>query len=181
MRLLLGDSGDDCENAGGNTCGNSRNTYCSPGIHGETYLNTTAQLATTQQGATDLMLVQSWIRELIEGEEGVRIASKFHEEEIDVEALAEFNQDELMKYGVHKVGWQKKLMGRARKEYVARSSGTTGRLPNCCVCLHDHAANVAMGPCGHVCVCSGCADENQLSECPICQDAIQYKLKIFLS
>jgi hypothetical protein len=70
-----------------------------------------------------------------------------------VEALAEFSQDELMKYGVNKAGWRKKLLGRARKEYAARSVSVGGGRCAGVVCLCVGGGREGWYVC--VCVCGG--------------------------
>lgn len=128
--------------------------------------------------SNDLMLVQSWIHELMAGDANLsKVAAKFRDEAIDLEALSELSEDELTKYGVVKHGWRKKLMRRARDERVG-SSLTAGRMPECCVCM-ERLVNIALGPCGHLCVCESCA--GPFKECPLCKEGIEYRLKVFFS
>ena len=55
---------------------------------------------------------------------------------------------------------------RAQKALDAAANAR--RLPACCICLTEEVTN--MYPCGHMCVCSGCASTNAVSrKCPICR------------
>ena len=51
----------------------------------------------------------------------------------------------------------------------------------CCVCL-DEAKSHAFVPCGHLCVCAGCAESIMSSlkkECPSCRGPAAHVVKIF--
>jgi len=48
----------------------------------------------------------------------------------------------------------------------------------CSICLEKDKC-VAFFPCGHLCTCEACANNNSLKNCPICRSIIQNKLKIF--
>ena len=56
--------------------------------------------------------------------------------------LQELSENELIHYGVSKVGWRKKLMSRARDEHRRRHI-TTAKMPDCCICL-ERPVSVAM-------------------------------------
>ena len=73
----------------------------------------------------DVELVQRWLRDLV----GLppAVSRRFHDEAVDVEALVEFSSCELTNLGVSKMGWQKKLLRRAREELQARSSTSSKR------------------------------------------------------
>lgn len=47
----------------------------------------------------------------------------------------------------------------------------------CCVCL-DGKSNMALIPCGHVCLCFNCS--KSFTECPICRLQIENKVQIFI-
>lgn len=51
----------------------------------------------------------------------------------------------------------------------------------CVVCL-DHVANVAFGPCGHMCTCPACADTivQRRSPCPLCREPIETAQNVFV-
>ena len=49
--------------------------------------------------------------------------------------------------------------------------------PECVVCL-DGEAVVAILPCGHRCVCEGCATL-QMTQCPMCRQPVQDMKRIF--
>ena len=73
----------------------------------------------------DVELVQRWLRDLV----GLppAVSRRFHDEAVDVEALVELDDRELTNLGVSKMGWQKKLVRRAREELQARSSTSSKR------------------------------------------------------
>jgi hypothetical protein len=51
----------------------------------------------------------------------------------------------------------------------------------CCVCL-DEAKSHAFVPCGHLCVCAGCAESiisSLKKECPSCRCPAAHVMKIF--
>jgi len=48
----------------------------------------------------------------------------------------------------------------------------------CALCLAA-AANMAMVPCGHLCLCKGCATENEFTECPICRCQVSTIMPIY--
>eukprot|EP00929_Paragymnodinium_shiwhaense_P002650 TRINITY_DN102957_c0_g1_i1.p1 TRINITY_DN102957_c0_g1~~TRINITY_DN102957_c0_g1_i1.p1 ORF type:complete len:505 (-),score=26.94 TRINITY_DN102957_c0_g1_i1:288-1664(-) len=47
---------------------------------------------------------------------------------------------------------------------------------SCVICL-NRSPDVAFDPCGHLCVCSNCADG--LTSCPMCRDQVSKKLRIY--
>jgi len=55
-------------------------------------------------------------------------------------------------------------------------SGTGGGA--CAVCLEE-PLEVALRPCGHVCVCLECADK--LDRCPMCRSVVKRKTRVYLS
>ena len=56
----------------------------------------------------------------------------------------------------------------ARAQKALDTAANARRLPACCICLTEEVTN--MYPCGHMCVCSGCASTNAVSrKCPICR------------
>lgn len=57
------------------------------------------------------------------------------------------------------------------------SSGGGGRRPYCVVCM-SKPEEVAVDPCGHMSMCSGCA--SMVKECPVCRSPINKLLKIFV-
>ena len=85
---------------------------------------------------------------------------------------------------------------RARVEAYGRSSNVqiTGHQSNhhCAVCVvcHESKAQIAMVPCGHVCLCTTCvpqmlqhdksSDYSGTLKCPICRAVVQSTLKIYL-
>ena len=52
------------------------------------------------------------------------------------------------------------------------------KLPLCLICTQEPANHVLV-PCGHVCLCEECL-ENEINRCPICRMDIQAKQKLFL-
>jgi len=50
------------------------------------------------------------------------------------------------------------------------------KVSQCVVCL-DAPASHALLPCGHRCVCAGCAET--MSTCPICRGGVQGSVRIF--
>lgn len=48
---------------------------------------------------------------------------------------------------------------------------------DCTVCF-ENAKNIALVPCGHVCICEVCS--KHISDCPLCRAKITYKCKIYL-
>mmetsp|Transcript_38788 Transcript_38788/g.57001 ORF Transcript_38788/g.57001 Transcript_38788/m.57001 type:complete len:523 (+) Transcript_38788:411-1979(+) len=172
MQMLLGDEGEDAEPNGSENmpyhAGNSAN---------HTQLSLASTILDNPQN--DFMLVQSWLQEVMAEDSGlIQVAAKFKEEAVDVEALAEFSDEELKNYGIFKVGWRKKLMKRAREEQRTRGSNIS--MPDCCICMKDGSANQAFVPCGHVCVCGDCVGSLS-QDCPMCQTPIQSTLKLWFA
>jgi len=48
---------------------------------------------------------------------------------------------------------------------------------SCNLCM-DKQKNIALMPCGHVCVCSECCES--LIKCPVCRSTIHQKVKVFI-
>ena len=141
------------------------------------------QMLMGDQGrGNDFELVSGWIDEIIGGHEGAQVAASLREEMVDVEALAEFSEHDLLKYGVSREGFRKKLVRRAKEERRKRRTESTGSMPECSVCLEAGCANIALVPCGHLCVCEVCLRAHvSLRNCPICQGTIQTGLKVYFS
>lgn len=59
-----------------------------------------------------------------------------------------------------------------------RASSECDAAGDCVVCL-ESPAQVAVIPCGHVCVCTECAQQQEL--CPICRAAVERMLRLFFS
>jgi hypothetical protein len=76
----------------------------------------------------DLKLVQEWITQLPEIDETTkqRMCTVFQEDLVDVEALVELTVDDLLRLGVSKIGWQKKLLRKAKQEMVLRGTVVVG-------------------------------------------------------
>ena len=93
------------------------------GIFNKTHL--LSPLLSMSATPRDVELVQRWLRDLV----GLppAVSRRFHDEAVDVEALVEFSSCELTNLGVSKMGWQKKLLRRAREELQARSSTSSKR------------------------------------------------------
>lgn len=51
----------------------------------------------------------------------------------------------------------------------------------CCVCMESRKSHIFV-PCGHVCVCGGCADNIMAAskECPICRQVSSLCMKVFM-
>lgn len=49
----------------------------------------------------------------------------------------------------------------------------------CRICL-DNRCEIALFPCGHVCLCDACSRNGALVQCPICRAQITRRLKVFL-
>jgi hypothetical protein len=49
----------------------------------------------------------------------------------------------------------------------------------CVICM-DNEREIALTPCGHRCLCPGCAERLEKPRCPICQAEVVSKIKIFL-
>ena len=49
----------------------------------------------------------------------------------------------------------------------------------CVICM-DNEREIALTPCGHRCLCPGCAQLLKTNLCPVCQTEIASKIKIFL-
>jgi hypothetical protein len=63
--------------------------------------------------------------------------------------------------------------------YLQRKLALSEEAPpeECCVCS-DARRSHAMIPCGHRCVCAGCATEN-FSTCPICRAVVENVVEIY--
>jgi hypothetical protein len=48
----------------------------------------------------------------------------------------------------------------------------------CVLCL-KHEKNIALLPCGHVCICEPCSQHQILEECPMCRENIAGRTKVF--
>jgi len=48
---------------------------------------------------------------------------------------------------------------------------------SCNLCM-DKQKNIALMPCGHVCVCNECSES--LIKCPVCRSTIHQKVKVFI-
>jgi len=59
----------------------------------------------------------------------------------------------------------------------------TGEAHKECTICAEHAADHAMVPCGHVCVCGDCygKHEKQLTKCPICRAQVKMIIKTFFA
>ena len=91
------------------------------------------QMLMGDQGrGNDFELVSGWIDEIIGGHEGAQVAASLREEMVDVEALAEFSEHDLLKYGVSREGFRKKLV-RPECLNVAGSKAWAGSF---CSCSH---------------------------------------------
>jgi hypothetical protein len=82
----------------------------------------------TLHEVNDLKLVQEWITQLPEIDETTkqRMCSVFQEDLVDVEALVELTVDDFLRLGVSKIGWQKKLLRKAKQEMVLRGTVVVG-------------------------------------------------------
>ena len=51
----------------------------------------------------------------------------------------------------------------------------------CCICLERTAKDrlLALVPCGHKCVCAGCADRLVRKPCPICRKKVREVLRVY--
>ncbi len=49
---------------------------------------------------------------------------------------------------------------------------------DCCVCM-DKKKTMAIVPCGHMCLCPGCAHLDELDSCPVCRGPITATLRVF--
>jgi len=49
----------------------------------------------------------------------------------------------------------------------------------CLLCL-DNKKDIVFIPCGHVSMCSGCANKFTNTECPCCRKTIEYMYKIYI-
>ena len=62
-----------------------------------------------------------------------------------------------------------------------RENGTNLARGECCICL-SNCANVAVVPCGHVCMCQECSDSyDKENACPICRKKIQIVVPLIVS
>ena len=75
-----------------------------------------------------------------------------------------------------KTGWWKADAELAW--HVAQTPSTGGGL--CCICIQKPSSDAFM-PCGHVCTCSGCAEElvDRGARCPLCRKTITGHMEIF--
>jgi len=48
----------------------------------------------------------------------------------------------------------------------------------CVVCMEAERSHVFI-PCGHVCLCEGCATSQTWAECPVCRVAAQGVMRIY--
>ena len=82
----------------------------------------------TQSETNYLKLVQEWITQLPEIDETTkqRMRSAFQEDLVDVETLLELTTDDFLHLGVSKIGWQKKLIRKAKQEMVLRGIAVVG-------------------------------------------------------
>eukprot|EP00162_Nutomonas_longa_P022959 comp6374_c0_seq1/m.6148 comp6374_c0_seq1/g.6148 ORF comp6374_c0_seq1/g.6148 comp6374_c0_seq1/m.6148 type:complete len:153 (+) comp6374_c0_seq1:2-460(+) len=64
------------------------------------------------------------------------------------------------------------------KMKAAMSLQTSTIAKECTICL-DAEANICLHPCGHVCMCTGCAGPQNM--CPICRMPIEKKTPIFFA
>ena len=82
----------------------------------------------TQSETNYLKLVQEWITQLPEIDETTkqRMRSAFQEDLVDVEALLELTTDDFLRLGVSKIGWQKKLLRKAKQEMLLRGIAVVG-------------------------------------------------------
>ena len=76
-------------------------------------------------------------------------------------------------------GEQLKAMQRKLEQcQVAEAKGDSMEVAECVVCW-EKPVQVAVVPCGHVCVCLGCS--SGLKICPICRRSADLKLELFFS
>lgn len=68
---------------------------------------------------------------------------------------------------------------RARVRKAERGLSSTQDQARCVVCI-DKPKSVALVPCGHVCMCDGCARRSEISRCPICRHDITSTMAVFL-
>lgn len=53
---------------------------------------------------------------------------------------------------------------------------------SCVICLEEHAATMAIAPCGHQALCHDCAGKTRIGgPCPVCRLPIQSVIKVFLA
>jgi hypothetical protein len=48
----------------------------------------------------------------------------------------------------------------------------------CVICL-DHLSNIVCLPCKHLALCSYCARQPEVTDCPICRQKLEDKLQIY--
>jgi serine/threonine protein kinase len=86
-------------------------------------------------------------------------------------------------YAIMQSCWQKRPMDRPDMPAIhtklqgAFSEVSTKSGSECVVCLEGEAV-VAIMPCGHRCVCEGCATL-QMLQCPMCRQPVQDMKRIF--
>ena len=70
---------------------------------------------------------------------------------------------------------KRRLEEELRRVKSARDDSAGGR---CAVCM-GNPLEVALAPCGHVCLCRECADK--VDTCPICREDIQDRTGVFVA
>ena len=72
----------------------------------------------------------------------------------------------------------KKLKELSRRD---ETSSTGSNISGLCIVCHDNEANVAMVPCGHVCLCTSCSEEytGRMSNCPMGCGRYESTLKVY--
>lgn len=72
------------------------------------------------------------------------------------------------------------LVEKSSQEQIPVADGADGEDRNCCVCLESEKTHAIM-PCGHMCVCSACADVimGGSHKCPLCNRGVTSMVRIF--
>jgi len=66
-----------------------------------------------------------------------------------------------------------------RMRAVAESQAPEAADFTCKVCM-EHQIEVVLIPCGHLCLCKGCASSAGMSACPVCRQSVQRRVNVFL-
>ncbi len=67
-----------------------------------------------------------------------------------------------------------------KSELIAKQLSKTQDEHKMCVVCQDAEKSVLLLPCRHVCVCKGCARNEQLDTCPLCRETIVDRINVFM-
>lgn len=71
-----------------------------------------------------------------------------------------------------------RLVTEQKKELIQKQFGLEKEQKLCVVCQVQEKT-ILLLPCRHLCLCENCSSRTTLSDCPLCRDTIQDKIRVY--